>query len=87
MANAVHSSNMPPVKPQAPAGTETCDRYGNVIGHRPASPPEQPPAGPRAPTCDRWGHVRSTPAAASEGSAHVPLPCKDLNAGDDIDWK
>lgn len=52
------SSNMPPMMRHPPPGTQTCDRYGNVISTRPETKP-QPPVftGPRAPTSDRYGHV------------------------------
>jgi hypothetical protein len=51
-------SSMPPVKPQPAPGTQTSDRYGNVVSTRPAPQPETPPSsGTKAPTSDRYGHV------------------------------
>jgi len=47
--------------PRPAAGTQTSDRYGNVISTRPAPTPSRPPAGPAAPTSDRWGHVVDRP--------------------------
>ena len=65
------NSNMPPMPPRPPAGTQTSDKFGNVISTRPVPAPEVPPAGPLAPTSDAWGHVISTPDGFVEPR---PLP-------------
>ncbi len=52
------SPNMPPVKTQPAPGTQTSDRYGNVVSTRPAPSTQPPPStGPKAPTSDRYGHI------------------------------
>jgi len=52
------SPNMPPVKTQPAPGTQTSDRYGNVVSTRPAPKPETPLApDPKALTSDRYGHI------------------------------
>ncbi|MBX7097923.1 MAG: hypothetical protein K1X89_09435 [Myxococcaceae bacterium] len=61
------SSSMPPMPKQPEPGTQTSDRYGNVIATRPAPAPERPPAGPPAPTSDRWGHVIAPPTERAPG--------------------
>lgn len=64
MAHSIpsRSSNMPPMMRHPAPGTQTCDRYGNVISTRQDLKP-QPPVftGPRAPTSDRYGHVIDGP--------------------------
>lgn len=82
-------SNMPPVMPQPAPGTQTCDRYGNVISTRPTPAPEAPPAAPAAPTCDRYGEIISAPAGWTSNPAHVPIPGTNFvpNENGSIDWK
>lgn len=75
-------SNMPPVKPQPPAGTQTSDRYGNVISTRPLPAPEVPPSTP-APTSDRWGNIISKPPGYVENPRHVPIPGTNFVLGRD----
>lgn len=85
-------SNMPPVKPQPPAGTQTSDRYGNVISTRPLPPPEQHESHTTAPTCDRYGNIIATPAPVELNPAAKPAtPAPATNAavesGNTVDWK
>ncbi len=52
------SPNMPPMKTQPAPGTQTSDRYGNVVSTCPAPKPETPLApNPDALTSDRYGHI------------------------------
>lgn len=58
MATPIRSPNMPPLKTHPAPGTQTSDRYGNVLSTRPAPKPETPRStGPMAPTSDRYGYV------------------------------
>lgn len=82
-------SNMPPVSAQPAAGTQTSDRYGNVISTRPAPAPEVPVSAP-APTSDRWGHILSTPPGYVENPRHIPIPGTNFVPGHDdksVNWK
>jgi hypothetical protein len=55
------TTNFPPRLPMPAPGTQTSDRWGNVISTRPLPVPVAQPSQPSAPTSDRWGHVISAP--------------------------
>lgn len=89
MPAVTRSSNMPPAIHHPPAGTQTSDRYGNVISTRPAPPPPAAPSAPSAPTCDRWGNIISAPADWSPNPRNVPIPGTNYvpNAKNVVEWK
>lgn len=71
MPKVKNKSAMPPVPKHAAPGTETSDRYGNVVSTRPAPAPSKPPPAAPAPTSDRHGNIISKPDGYAEKK---PLP-------------
>lgn len=89
MTTVNRSSNLPPVIQHPAPGTQTSDRYGNVISTRPAPSTTPAPSAPSAPTCDRYGNIISAPVDYNPNPNNVPIPGTNYvpNASGVVDWK